>query len=303
MNKEGMSRREMLAAGTALAMSGMSRAEAAEGLTANDIVARIKAHVGVPWREKTVDGIVAGDPATPVHGVAVTMMATLAALKAAVAAGRNFVVSHEPTFWSHQEEVDPIRNDPLYLYKRAFIKDHDLVVFHFHDHWHALKPRDGIAVGMMRKLGWEGFADAANPQRFAFPEAKTLGALAGELSARLEARTLRVIGDPDLKVKNALASWGYVMRLAAVEMFNLPDVDAVIAGETWEWEAMEYAQDLVAAGRKKALVIVGHVESEQWGMQYCAEWLKGFVPEVPVEFLPIVEPYWNPTLRDLPVRR
>jgi hypothetical protein len=29
-------------------------------------------------------------------------------------------------------------------------------------------------------------------------------------------------------------------------------------------------------------------------MEYCADWLKGFVPEVPVRFLPIVEPYWSP---------
>ena len=45
-------------------------------LTANQIIERIRAHVGVPWQKKTVDTFKAGDPQTPVTGVAVTMMAT-----------------------------------------------------------------------------------------------------------------------------------------------------------------------------------------------------------------------------------
>ncbi len=29
-------------------------------------------------------------------------------------------------------------------------------------------------------------------------------------------------------------------------------------------------------------------------MQECATWLKGFVPEVPVEFIPAGDPFWAP---------
>ena len=29
-------------------------------------------------------------------------------------------------------------------------------------------------------------------------------------------------------------------------------------------------------------------------MKYCAEWLKGFIPEVPIEFVPASEPFWAP---------
>lgn len=64
-------------------------------------------------------------------------------------------------------------------------------------------------------------------------------------------------------------------------------------GEAQDWDLIAYVQDLVALGEKKGLIILGHVKSEQWGMQYCAEWLKSFVPEVPVRFVPIVEPYWT----------
>ena len=284
-----LSRRDMMI-GTAAAFSAGAHAAAAP-LTAGAVVERIKAHVGVPWREVTVDGIVAGDAATPVTGIATTMMATFDALKVAVASGKNFIVTHEPTFWSHQENVSEVKDDPLYLEKLAYIKEHKLVSFHFHDHWHALKPVDGIAVGMMRQLSWEGYVDPADPHRFILPET-TLAGLARHLRDKLGARTLRVVGQPDMPVERAVASWGYCMKAGGLPLIN-SETDVLIVGETWEWEMVEYVQDLVSAGRRKAMVIVGHMMSEQAGMKYCAEWLRGFVPEVPVEYLPIVEPYWG----------
>jgi hypothetical protein len=51
---------------------------------------------------------------------------------------------------------------------------------------------------------------------------------------------------------------------------------------------------MIAAGKRKGLVILGHVVSEQAGMKYCAEWLRGFVIEVPVKFVAAAEPYWDP---------
>ena len=52
--------------------------------------------------------------------------------------------------------------------------------------------------------------------------------------------------------------------------------------------------DAVTAGRKKALIILGHVPSEERGMKECARWLKTFIPEVPIEYLPGGEPFWSP---------
>ena len=34
-------------------------------------------------------------------------------------------------------------------------------------------------------------------------------------------------------------------------------------GEAREWETVEYVDDAVAAGQKKALIIIGHIPSEQ----------------------------------------
>src|SRR4051794_739129 len=74
--------------------------------TAREIVDLIKQHVGVPWREQTVDTIKAGDPETPVTGIATTMMATFDVLRRASAAGANLVITHEPVFYTHLDSTE-----------------------------------------------------------------------------------------------------------------------------------------------------------------------------------------------------
>src|SRR5215831_2865592 len=106
-------RRSFLAAGaTAGAVFAQSPA-----LTAGEVIDRIKKNVGVPWRTETVDTFKAGGPEARVRGIATTMMATLDVMQKAAAAGRNFVITHEPTFYNHQDTLDQLKDDPVYLYK------------------------------------------------------------------------------------------------------------------------------------------------------------------------------------------
>lgn len=145
----------------------------------------------------------------------------------------------------------------------------------------------------MRELGWEKYADPRNPKSFTFSEIP-LARLAKEIEAKLKIRTMRVVGDPKLPVRRVLASWGNVSLMPGLPFLARPEVDVLIVGETHEWELVEYAQDAIASGRKKALIVLGHVVSEQAGMKYCAEWLKGFINEVPIEFIAAAEPFWRP---------
>ncbi|HZS03613.1 MAG TPA: Nif3-like dinuclear metal center hexameric protein [Blastocatellia bacterium] len=292
MNTCDLPRRTFLLASIGLTATQFARSQPAESLTAGQVIDRIKANVGIPWLAQTVDNIVAGTAETPVKGIATTMMATLDVVQRAAAAGRNMVVTHESTFFSHQDRTDQIEQDPTYQHKLDFLNKNQMVVFHFHDHWHRRNP-DGIAVGMMRELGWEKYADPENPKKFVFPE-MTLAQLAREIEARLKVRTMRVLGDPKMPVRRALASWGFVSLMPGLPQFAQPDVDVYIVGETHEWELVEYAQDTITSGRRKALIVINHVVSEQSGMKYCAEWMKGFIKEVPIEFIAAAEPFWRP---------
>jgi putative NIF3 family GTP cyclohydrolase 1 type 2 len=261
-------------------------------LTAGQVVDRIRQQVGVPWRTQTVDQIVAGDENTPVHGIATTMMATLDVVERAAAAGKNMIVTHETPFYLHQDHTEDIKDDPTLKYKLAFIRQHNMAIFHFHDHWHARKP-DGIATGMMQQLGWQKNVDPDNPKQFTF-SGEPLAHFCRDIQSKLKDRTIRVVGDPRLPVKRVLVSWGFVGRMPGISLFARPDVDVFICGETREWELVEYACDSMTAGNKKALILLGHVVSEQGGMIYCADWLRPFIPEVPVEFIPTREPFWTP---------
>lgn len=297
---DNTSRRAFLLASMGLVTAKVTGSQAAQALTAGQVIDRIKANVGIPWRAQTVDNIIAGRAETPVKGIATTMMATLDVVQRAAARGKNMVITHESTFFSHQDRIDQIQQDPTYRFKLDFLNKHEMVVFHFHDHWHGRRP-DGIATGMIRELGWEKNVVPDAPRMFAFP-GTPLARFAKDLESKLKIRTMRVVGDPNLPVNRVLASWGNVSLMPGIPFLSRPDVDVLIVGETHEWELVEYAQDAIAAGQKKALIVLGHVVSEQAGMKYCAEWLKGFVPEAPIEFLPAVEPFWRPAAPVAPPR-
>jgi putative NIF3 family GTP cyclohydrolase 1 type 2 len=260
--------------------------------TARQIVAEIQKQVGVPWRAETVDTFKAGNPDTPVTGIAVTMMATMDVLDRASAQGLNFVITHEPTFYAHEDVPEGMpESDPVWAEKRAFIEKHNMVVWRFHDHWHMRKP-DGIEAGTAKALGWEKFQNPDNQYFFTLPEI-TVKDLAEEVARKLDSPVVRVVGDPQMKVTKIALSPGAAGAAREFQALESDNVQVLLVGETREWETVEYAADAVTQGRKKALIVIGHIPSEQMGMQECTTWLKAFVKQVPVEFVPTKEP-WHP---------
>ena len=276
----------------AAAMCGMPAQAQEKRPTAQEVIAAIQEHVGVPWKAQTVDTFKAGNPEMRVTGIAVTMMATLDVLQRAAAKGENLVITHEPTFYNHLDRPEGMdESDAVWKEKREFIEKNGMVVWRFHDHWHLRKP-DGILAGMVKSLGWEKFQSGENPHLFTVPEI-TLEKLAADVAKQLDTPVLRVVGNPAMKVtKLALSpgSAGFERETHALEMEN---VEVLLVGETREWETVEYAADAVTEGKRKALIVIGHVPSEQAGMEECARWLKIFVKNVPVEFVPTKQPFWT----------
>jgi putative NIF3 family GTP cyclohydrolase 1 type 2 len=267
----------------------------AKRLTARELIARIQKQVGVPWKSDTVDTFKAGDPDTPVTGIAVTMMATLDVLQQAAAAGDNLIITHEPTFFDHLDKPEQLPekdNDAVLAAKRLFISQHNLVIWRFHDHWHERTP-DGIEAGMVHALGWEKFQDAHNQYLFDIPETP-LEKLASDIKRELGIHIVRVVGDPALRVtKVAMApgAAGFSNHAKALEM---PGVQTLVIGEAQEWETVEYVADAATEGKQKSLIILSHIPSEQAGMEECTRWLKTFVTEAPIQFIPAREPFWSP---------
>ena len=270
------------------------QAQSTPALTAQQVIDRIKQNVGVPWMTTTVDTIKAGSPDEPVTGIAVTMMATLDVIERAAAEGKNLVITHEPTFYSHQDQTDKLesQHDAVLAAKEAFIRDHHMVVWRFHDHWHRHRP-DGILKGMVDALGWERYQDATNPSLFTLPKG-SLQALASGVKQKLGIVAMRVVGDPALPVTKVALMPGAGGSERQIAMLERDDVEALLIGEVPEWETVEYVADAVTEHKAKALVMLTHIPSEQAGMDECSTWLKTFITEVPVGFVPARQPFWLP---------
>lgn len=270
------------------------------GMTTGAAIAQIVSANGAPPVPNTVDTIKAGDPETPVTGIATTFMDTYEVLQKAVAAGDNLIITHEPTFYNHVDDRSIFAGDPVVAAKLAYIEAHHLVVWRFHDGWHAHVP-GGILEGEVAALGWDAYRlhaehpTADTPHLFRLPPT-TVAALAASLRQKLDSPVVRIVGDPSTRVTDVALLPGASGLARQVAMLERGDVQVLIAGESAEWEAVEYARDAAALakagqGKPKAVILLGHEPSEEAGMRSCAAWLRGVLPGVRIDFIPAGSPF------------
>ena len=251
--------------------------------TAGQLIQTIIDKTGADKIPGTVDVIKEGNPDTPVTGIASCMFATMDVLKEAVSMGCNFIVTHEPLYYNHLDETTRFVNDPVMQEKRKYILDHHLVIWRFHDYYHAMKP-DGIQEGMAEKLGWKKYSVNHELKHFILPET-SLEALVQGLKKIFPGNTINVVGRPELKVTNVWLQPGAPGTEGHVLALENKDADVLITGESPQWETYEYARDAMQQGRNKAVIFLGHIPSEDYGMDFCVRWLKTFIQDIPIHFI------------------
>jgi putative NIF3 family GTP cyclohydrolase 1 type 2 len=290
-NMQNLSRRNF---GKAIGAATLLRGAAAQGtLTANDVVDRIKkklAAEGVVWGPTAFDMFHLGDPNIKVNGIAVTFQPTFGVLKRALAAKKNFVISHESTFWDGFDPFQVMLHDPVCQAKIRFAEQNRMAVWRIHDHWHRHRP-EPIFNGLAKKLGWsKNYSADGRPRRYEIPE-MSLEDVARHIQSRLETRNVVVVGDRAMRVKTI----GDCAHVLSSVLPALRACDVALVGETPEFDTFEYVRDAVALGMKKAVVMISHEALEEWGMQEFAEWLKPAAPEIPVEWIPAGDPFQIPS--------
>lgn len=124
-------------------------------MTVREIVDKIIEKTGVePLPEdKTCDHLMTGSWDMEVKGVVTTFMATVDVIKEASALGANFIITHEPTWFSGADDTEWLLEDPVYLEKKKLIEENHIAIWRFHDHMHMDK-EDGIYRGFDEELGW-----------------------------------------------------------------------------------------------------------------------------------------------------
>ena len=263
----------------------------ANKITAEQMIATIIKNTGSPVIPNTVDVIKEGDQKTPVTGIITCMFGTMDVLKQAVDKNCNLIIVHEPLYYNNLDETKMLQNDPVFQEKKKFINDNKLVIWRFHDYIHSMKP-DGIETGMINRLGWKDYLVKGTSNQFVMPET-TLNDLLKNLKHVFPKNAFYVIGNPDMKLTNVRLAVGAPGSARHIGLLEDKNVDVVVAGEAQQWETYEYMRDAVDQGRKKAIIFLGHINSEEAGMEYCCTWLKSFIKDIPVFYIEKGPSFWS----------
>ncbi|GAB4567345.1 MAG: hypothetical protein Kow0047_19460 [Anaerolineae bacterium] len=256
------------------------------------IDAIIAAVPGAPL-EDTVDTVKIGDPSQELRGVAVTFLGTCQVIDLAAQVGANLLITHEPIFYNHRDEVERLADDPIYRAKRELIERHGLVIWRFHDYLHRLPP-DATIMGLREELGWG--APAEPDTTYLCPiSPMTLRQLTRVIQERLAPCQPRIVGAPDMICRTVALLPGAAGMGMHLEALRRSDVDVLVVGEVHEWETSEYVRDAVYLGVNKALIVLGHAISEEPGMRWIVPWLRSRIPGVPVTFIAAGSPFCEPS--------
>lgn len=262
--------------------------EPKKDLTIQQVIDKIMAQIPGETNKETVDTVKIGDVNQPVTGIVSTFMATVDVIKKAKWLGANLIITHEPTFYNHLDETDWLEKDQVYQFKKALLEEGNIVVWRFHTFWHQYRP-DGILTGFLKRLSWEDYYDEAFENTCVLPEIE-LKNLAQHLKEQFQLKRTFYIGDPGLPCKRVgilPGAWGGRAHISFLDK----NIDAIIVGESAEWETVEYVRDAASAGFKKGLIIMGHEGSEEPGMAYLKEWLEPLIPGIKISHISAGDPF------------
>lgn len=236
--------------------------------------------------ERTVDTLKFGDPGMEVTGIVTTFMPTRQVIEQALKRKANLVIAHEGLFFSHEDDGAAGGEDFICQTKKQFIEESGIAVFRFHDYWHRYQP-DGITDGLIRELAWDDYVSVHHPSAslLNIPPA-SLQEIAEHVKQRLGISHVRIIGDMNMSCNRIGILAGYRGHGSmAIPLFEKEQVELVIYGEGHEWETPEHVREAVRQGVRRALLVLGHAESEEPGMKALAVRLAAMFPGIPVDYI------------------
>ncbi|GFZ31084.1 hypothetical protein CSC2_16100 [Clostridium zeae] len=246
--------------------------------------------------EETCDQLISGSYDLEVSGVVTTFMATVDVIKQAIDCRANFIITHEPTYYTGTDKLDWLKDDPIYMEKKKMLDDHGIAIWRFHDHMHAA-PTDLIYDGLLKEIGWEEYLikDLKFPHCYEIPE-MSLNKLAEFFKIKLEMDVIQIVGSPETRCKRVgILVGGGSLGLGVEEMpmvlMKEQNLDVVVCGDITEWTLCPYIRDAAALNMNKAMLVLGHERSEEAGMKYMSQWLAPMIKEIPVYFIDTKEPF------------
>ena len=234
-------------------------------------------------------GLVFGDPATEVTGIATTWTPTVDVLKRAARERLNFILTHEVPFFPSAEsawyDTLPEEQRRPNVARRELLEAHNMVVCRCHSCWDRAR-HEGVADQAARRLGFENEVWVGRFQRVYEIEPTSLEDLCFQAKRAFGVDLVRVVGRLDQIIsKVGVAYGGLGQSWNCLEELFEHDADCVILGEMIDYTA-RFAVD---SGR--ALIETSHFASENPGMVNFARLLQQRLPELSVQFLDCGAPW------------
>ena len=265
-------------------------------MNVREIVDVVLALNGEKRIEPTCDQLIEGDWEREVTGVVTTFMATVDVIRRTIETGCNFIITHEPTYFTGVDHPDWLADDPVYHRKKALIDDNGLSVWRYHDHMH-IGNEDLIYAGLLEELGWKPYLNTGLPH----PHCYTIPPLAMAdliefFKQKLGMHVVRVVGKMDMECRRVGilvggGSLGLGDEKMPAALMKEQRLDVMVCGEITEWTLSAYVRDAAALGLNKAMIIIGHERTEEPGMKALAEVLQPLLPQIPVRFEDAGEPF------------
>ena len=271
-------------------------------MTVREIVDEIIKKAGVePLPEdKTCDHLMTGSWDMEVKGIVTTFMATVDVIKETIDLGANFIITHEPTWFSGADDIEWLSDDPVYLEKKKLIEEHNIAIWRFHDHMH-MSHEDGIYRGFDEELDWGRYRKAGTGELgwfgaiYELPET-TLEELAHFFQKKMDMKVVQLVGNPKMPVKRVSVlvgggSLGLGQENLPMRHMKQENIDVAICGDITEWTLSAYVRDAAQMGMNKGMLVLGHERSEEWGMKHLPVWLHSITGDLPVNFVDAKEPF------------
>jgi putative NIF3 family GTP cyclohydrolase 1 type 2 len=270
----------------------------------------LNAAFGEPMSTAMYEGPCAGGDGALVKGVVVCYAPTLDVLRRAGEQQKNLIISREHPFYLHGglnyayttgglEEA--LKGDPVVQAKREAISSNHLMVFRYSTAWDQFRPQ-GQSAALARALGLTPNANAPGDRIRGVVcdlPPTTLEALAQTSVDRLKSGSPRIIGDMTARVSRVVVLAGETdPKQTLAKLIADPKIDGVIAGAGGMIDevdgAIAYFRDVVATGRRIALLSVGYGPSEEPGVAEMAQWMQTVLPSLSVEHWPVHDVSWIP---------
>ena len=227
-------------------------------------------------KASTCDGLKLGNPDGEIAGIATTHVATVSVIRQAIELNCNLIITHEDVLY---DGAPGSSADPVSRRKLAILREHKVAVYRLRDLWDVFETY-GTVDSWAGQLGLGKPVKAEGIRRIYEVPTQSLFEFSRRVKDMMRLPTVRVAGDMQNSVSRiglGAGEHGGTQDLAACAAMG---ADCFVAGESTEWLAARYAAD---AGI--SMIVAGHTESENPGMENLAKFIKERFPALHVEFL------------------